>query len=353
MRATWMLFLLFTFGLVASANAGPIQKDEVDYQNQNFEQWWQNKLVWKFDALPTEGKVPDFRIPYSGHDYPDKGGGTVRALVFYDRAFHTEKLATDWERKDVGQHKGLLGRWPTDDDGRRRPFARLAAALRAGRTPGWYGHCNGWTAASIRHAEPQNSVVRNGVVFSPAVIKGLLAEIYMYSNIEFLGGVDTVINPATFHVTLTNWLGKGAHPVGMETHPGEEVWNYPLYSYKYTTTKHSDRRVEVKLNATYAKSITGEVNKSPRLQANMYFHYMLDLDEEGKITGGSYYRDSAHIDMLWAPLQPTPGGSEGNERGNPHVDVKTVLALWRASVPESERKKWLNINPTKEDAVID
>jgi hypothetical protein len=74
----------------------------------------------------------------------------------------------------------------------------------------------------------------------------------------------------------------------------------------------------------------------------------LDLDEEGKVTGGRYLSDSERIDMLWTPLTPAPGGQEGNERGNPHVDVNEVLAIWRASVPEDVRKKWVNIDAKEE-----
>jgi hypothetical protein len=54
--------------------------------------------------------------------------------------------------------------------------------------PDWSGHCNGWTSAAIRHAEPQQSVVRNGVVFTPSDIKGLLAELYIYNDVEDLSG---------------------------------------------------------------------------------------------------------------------------------------------------------------------
>jgi hypothetical protein len=61
-------------------------------------------------------------------------------------------------------------------------------ALGRNRVPSWYGHCNGWTAAAMRHAEPQHSVTRNGVVFTPTDIKGLLADLYMYTDTEFLGG---------------------------------------------------------------------------------------------------------------------------------------------------------------------
>src|SRR5207247_504647 len=58
------------------------------------------------------------------------------------------------------------------------------------------------------------------------------------------------------------------------------------------------------------------------------------------------------IDMLWTPLKPAPGGDEHNRRGNPHLDIKEVLAIWRESVPDDLRKKWLNIDPTEEDRVL-
>ena len=107
--------------------------------------------------------------------------------------------------------------------------------------PNWYGHCNGWTAASIRHAEPQKSVTRNGVVFTPADIKGLLAEMYMYSHTQSLGGDDNkdALHPAILHVSLTNWLGRQSHPVAMETALGEPVINFPVYSYSATLSKLS------------------------------------------------------------------------------------------------------------------
>jgi hypothetical protein len=79
---------------------------------------------------------------------------------------------------------------------------------------------------------------------------------------------------------------------------------------------------------------------------------VLDTDAEGKITGGRYYGDSARIDMLWTPLKPVEAGEKGNERGNPHVSVKEVLAIWRESVSEDIRKQWLNVDPTEEDAIL-
>ena len=64
-------------------------------------------------------------------------------------------------------------------------------------------------------------------------------------------------------------------------------------------------------------------------------------------------RGSSRIDMLWAPLNPVQGGKKGNELGNPYVNVKEVLAMWRDSVPQKVRKNWLNIDPPPEDRVLD
>jgi len=340
----------------SSAQDGAIKQEEIDYQSQNFKQWWDTDLVWKFDDLPEKGGVQKFRIPYSGFDYPDRGGGTMAVLRKYDRAFNRgADLATEWEREDVGKRKRmrLFARRDYDSGPRMGLLARLFSGSGRSSTPHWYGHCNGRTAASIRHAEPQWNVTRNGVVFTPADIKGLLAEIYMYSETEFLGGIDYAVNPGTFHVVISNWLGRGSHPVGMDETLGEVVFNYPIYAYATSHAKRSDNRVEVKMNAAYAKSSNSEYDQSPHIEAIMYFHYVLDLNEQGEITGGEYYGDSARVDMLWSPQKPVQGGEKGNEMGNPHVNVKEVLAMWRESVPEDLRGKWFNIDPTDEDRIVE
>lgn len=324
---------------------GTIQKDEIDHQKEAFKAWWGDELVLKLDEIPAEGKVPDWRTPYAGHDYPDKMGGTVVALSKYDRAFHSGQMtATEFERRDVSGHGS------SERPARRGLFGRI----RGPRVPSWYGHCNGWTAATIRHAEPQQSVVRNGVTFTPADIKGLLAEIYMYSPTEFLGGMDNAINPGTLHLVLGNWLGRGSHPVGMESALGEVVINFPIYAFKSKVTKIGDRQHDVRTTITYTLNTPREFDKGPTEQfhRDMFFHYVVDTNEDNEITGGRYYGDSQQVDMLWTPLKPIPGGEKGNERGNPHVDIKEVLAIWRESVPETIRKQWLNVDPTEEDRIL-
>ena len=326
--------------LAASLAGSPIPKEVVKKQDSLFQRYWGTDFEWKFEELPTKAMVPKFRVPYSGYIYPDTGGGTTSVMRKYDLAFHGGRYAaTSWEQWDSSLY-------------RREGGGGLFGLFRRSRTPSWYGHCNGWTAAAIRHAEPQKSVTVNGVRFSPSDIKGLLAEIYIYNDTENLTG-DYRMNAGTFHAVLANWLGRGAHPLGMEADPSEERWNYPIYSYAYSFAKRRNRRVEVKMNVAYTKDLGGEYNEAPRNRRIKYFHYMLELDRDGKIVGGSFLYDSSIIDLLWVPLRPKASGRQGNERGNPYVDVNKVLAIWRASVDEETRKKWPVIDPAPEDRILD
>ena len=340
-----LLSVTLLIALAAPAFAAPVKKEEVDYQNQNFKTWWETDLVWKHEDLPTQGVVSKYRVPYSGHDYPDRSGGTMNAMRKYDAAFNGGGgSAAAYEHEDLTNHGKGVFKGPVR-------YGSFWARARMRRAPHWYGHCNGWTAAAIRHAEPQKNVRRNGVVFTPADIKGMLAEIYMYNDTEFCGGIDPAINPATLHVIISNWLGRGKHPIGMDTTLGKEVWNYPIYSFATKATPAGDKKLDVWMTIAYAASTTSEMDKSPRIRKEKYFHYSLDLNDKGEITGGEYFSDSDRIDMLWAPLKPVEGGKKGNELGNPHVSVKEVLAIWRESVPAEVHKKWLNIDPTEEDRV--
>lgn len=135
----------------------------------------------------------------------------------------------------------------------------------------------------------------------------------------------------------------------MESTPGKEKWNYPIYAYTTSHAKQGDHRVHVKMNIGYANYLQQESDENTHYQLVMYFHYSLNLNDQGEIVGGQYYNDSSRIDLLWAPLQPKPGGKPGNERGNPHVDIDSVLSIWRDSVPQDTRHQWVNMDAIPED----
>jgi Transglutaminase elicitor len=339
---------LVVAAVVAFSAVGQIVSDDSRAkQDDAFQQWWGTDFEWKFDNLPEKGSVAEHRMPYSGYIYPDTAGGTVASLQKYDRAFNRGGFpATRHERWDTTAFQE-----PTRPQGR----GFFGRAFGGGRmaTPYWHGHCNGWTSATIRHAQPQNSVVRNGVTFTPADIKGLLAELYIYNEMNVLAGSETHLDAGTFHAIITNWIGLGQHSIGMEADPGKEKWNYPVYAYAASTGRISDRQVEVKMNLAHAKDSRGEHQESPLHKAQKYFHYSLNLDADGKIVGGHFYRDSARIDMLWIPLSPKESGKPGHERGNPYIKVDNILSIWRDSVPVDVRKQWFVIDQPKADRVTE
>ena len=330
--------LLFAACLVAASSLGQnLSQTVIDEQNENFRKSWNTDLIWTFDKLPTEGTVPEYRVPYSGNIYLDRRGGTVNSLRKYDQAFHAGDLkATRHEQWDTTAYQKTY--YQTRRVGR---FGSTRVPVRV--TPHWHGHCNGWSAASIRHAEPQNAVVKDGVTFTPTDIKGLLAELYMYQDTLNVGGEYGEVHPAELHVALANWIGRFSHPLAMEADPGKEKWNYPVYGYASSFNRQGNR-VEVKTNIRYAYFTEKELDQSPRISKTKYFHYQLNLNQNGDIVGGAYYRDSTRIDLLWLPVHPVGPGQKGNERGNPHVDVDRILAIWRASVPEELVAKWVRFH---------
>ncbi len=330
--------------------------EELEGPSEAYKRLWDRDLELAFDKLPTEGSVPEWRIPYSGFDYADTAGGTNYGLngspmAKYDRAFNGGRgRASGWEASDTTFPSARDMRDRARAQGRRAGLFAGSRLVREAR--GWYGHCNARTAASIRHAEPEKNVERNGVTFTPADIKALLCDIYMWSDTEVLAGDYSTVTAPMLHIMLTNWLGRGQHPVGMDDTPGEQTWNFPIYGYEIThNEKLSNRRVEIVMDITYAKPNMSEQDKSPRVTGEKRFHYFLDLDSSGKIVGGNFYGDSSIIDLLWVPMQPGQGGQEGNKDGNPHINTKEVLAIWRDSVSEDVRKKWFNADPVEEDRV--
>ncbi len=331
--------------LIATIPLGStIPNSDKQKQQEVYLQYWGGDFSWRFDELPEKGSVRNHQVPYSGYIYPDNSGGTIPIMRKYDRAFHQARpLATAFEEWDVQA-------WKANEEVR-GPLLGLRWGSRMA-VPDWSGHCNGWAAAAIRHAEPQKNVVRNGVVFTPSEIKGLLAELYLYNDVADLSGSDKNINAGLLHAVLANWVGRGQHALGMEADPGEERWNYPVWAYNSDSVQRSPRQVEVKLNLGYLLDSNREYDESPRIHRVKSFHYLLDLNSQGEIIGGRFHRNSSRIAMLWLPLQPKAGRQPGNRLGNPHLNVQQVLSIWRDSVPAELRQKWVVVDPPREDRLL-
>jgi len=321
----------------------------------------------RFSSLPTSAQVAQEKIPYVGSWYPQSKGGTnVRMrgnspLEKYDAVFNANSSAkaSDWEKKN---HTVTI----------------------SDSSAGWAGHCNGFSGASTRHAEPQKQVVRGSTTFYPEDIKALLAEIHMGAKFYFLGGnrcgliesgsltppqsrqdrstmgVCDDVNPGTFHISISNWIGIQKHPVIADIHGKEQVWNYPQWKYKidsrvvdaaeanriimgpnsetsysFNPDAKSFRSVSMTLTRSEAYSseqLTSQVDAASRYKDSVYY-YILELNDAGEIIGGEWVGTSQrdHPDFLWVALEPADGDGSPYS-SNPNISPKEVIKLWAESI---------------------
>lgn len=224
-----------------------------------------------------------------------------------------------------------------------------------GIVPAWAGICHGWASAAIMTRAPKRSVTVKGydgkpILFYPSDIKALLSAVWANSppksyvvgnrcNIarpaeDEMGRVIDPgcfdVNPGTWHIAIVNQIGVKKKSFVIDAQYDEQIWNYPLYSYKYSyfnpqTLEVSDSLVRSMVNvkdftidkfkryrsreAKYVVGIAMEISYSiasapstepyqlPLLHA-VKMVYDLELDSVGRIIGGEWY-SNFHPDFIW------------------------------------------------------
>jgi hypothetical protein len=223
---------------------------------------------------------------------------------------------------------------------------------RSGVIPSWVGACHGTAPASLNHPRPVkaiNVLSSNGqsnITFYPSDIKALLAHAWTTN-----GGPSAVMgsrcneivfnmvkscydtNPGSFHLALTNLIGIHQKPLIIDTDPGQQVWNRPVISYKFSYFNPQSRN--------YTRSITNAIIDSSRYLDDPYkayraagtkkivgvrseivliddtdpnsqirdnpgndkkftlvYSYDLELDENGEILGGMWHQ-ARFPDFVW------------------------------------------------------
>ena len=125
--------------------------------------------------------------------------------------------------------------------------------------PTWFGICHAWAPLAILLPEPKKAVTHNGVEFKINDIKALLTLVHDRTESRFVSlrcdqldssqevnfdkyGRPTGAsanckdtNPGTFHVLMTNYLGKQGESFVYDRTWDGEVWNQPLRGYRITS----------------------------------------------------------------------------------------------------------------------
>jgi len=170
----------------------------------------------KTDVPVVEGRAD--KTPWSGWWWPADDGVYGAHLFDVDGPLAKyDRLAQAHQRPDVQTRA-----WELEN-------VHLSGAAYP-----WAGHCNGWAAAAVLEPEPTAPKTIDGVTFSVADQKGLLASWHFADSAEWVFGDDQDgVNAADFHRALVQWIGGGRRAFIVNTAAGaSQVFNYPAYRFR-------------------------------------------------------------------------------------------------------------------------
>ena len=225
-------------------------------------------LEYRASELPMQGAATN--TPWASSYWPVyqdsinfKWGAGDPASTKYGKAFGVTGI-----ENAVSQYHGIdahASRTACTEDSQCNSALGESCSKRAGATSGrciptWWGICHAWAPAAILLPEPKKPVTYNGVEFRVNDIKALMTLVHDRTESRFVslrcnaldseqaisfdkygrpngGGSPTTCrdtNPGTFHVLMTNYLGKQGESFVYDRTWDGEVWNQPLRGYRIT-----------------------------------------------------------------------------------------------------------------------
>jgi hypothetical protein len=259
-----------------------------------------------------------------------------------------------------------------------------------GKVEAWMGICDGWAAASYMLPRPRRDVTalaadgKTTLRFYPDDIKALACLLWAKArtSVRFIGGrsndkkpkADEVgrllapeafdINPGTFHLVCVNQIGVSRRSFIMDATYDYEVWNQPITAYEYTYfnpqtmqaapdlksaivsrgdftkdrfSKYRGAETAAFVGVYMRVRYIGETRPShvptdaPErdLIVSVDYTYDLELDADGQIIGGEWYKN-AHPDFLWSPPPGARAATPADYFARGEWDpAKPMPAAWR------------------------
>jgi hypothetical protein len=250
----------------------------------------------------------------------------------------------------------------------------------------WEGTCNGWSTAALKFAEPSPIVVTNAegiaIPFASSDIKSLLMLhqyfIDKYPKFAALGdrcfnvpsadssqretprvltqdAIDACSdsNAGSFHLVVTNMLGRAKMGLVFDIDRDEDVWNQPVYKYSAKILSRTASSAKVSMKVWYAEETMPDWNPRTANKTNIAieatYNYELELAPDGTITGGKWMDGQAldykmyptyHPDFVWyadgEPVQykraTFPDANKQPFTLSEAIDFGGVVDLWEVSV---------------------
>jgi len=325
----------------------PMRKD-------GFNQRWQgsDKLspMEKYDMAFNNWTPPEGFMNLRPFSYPGSS---------FDKAYY-EQLgpAAKYESENGGNAMARNGR---DDDG----DGKVDESDDWDGLGSWWGKCHMWSATSILVPEPKRAVEYNNVRFEYSDLTALAMEAYYNrSKAYMLGGRcndeevtrdnygranrdecrDT--NAGSFHVIVTNMLGRHRRAFVMDAASDFEVWNHPVTDFRidaleevslskalellhrtdvteYPYNKDAKIFYEVRTTLGFATDgVSPSTQPHGNVRTSKSYHYLLELDQNGNILGGEWLQSEGYPDFFWLPVM-----SNYSRGGNPYVKFSNVQML--------------------------
>lgn len=231
----------------------------------------------------------------------------------------------------------------------------------------WWGHCNGWAAASVLEPEPRAPRTIKNLYFGVGDLKGLLTVSHNGDPVDIirkLGHSDAHL----FHAMVLQSIGRERRGLIFDTKLDEidpktkqairEVWNYPAYRYECTYTPVGDDQHEVTMQLWFADDgvqpdYVGTKNWPSPNQPKVYT-YRITGDQANPIAG-SWVGQSVHDhpDLMWRP-QPlsvqnraeelNPGSSQTNFHPALRPLIYAIVDGNEHPPPDAVRQKLASLN---------
>jgi hypothetical protein len=191
--------------------------------------------------------------------------------------------------------------------------------------PYWVGICDGWSVAATQYKEPNflDATNPDGIVvpFGTSDIAGLMsfsAAAHFNSVTRQVGSqceqgypCDS-INAGSLHIILANQIGMKHEALITQRVHTLEIWNQPTYGFNFemlgsAESGSADHGVLVHGTLIYTDELDYPsfypVTRTRQfMEGRMEMDYILDLDVNGNIVGGTYLAGSDHPGFVWKEM---------------------------------------------------
>jgi len=333
----------------------PMRKDGF---NQRWQGTSQLSPLEKYDLAFNSWVIPEGFMDLQPFSYP----GSTFDAAYYDQLGPAAKH----ESRNGGNAQARNG---VDDDG----DGEVDESSDWDGLGSWWGKCHMWSAVSIVAPEPQHAVEYNNVRFEYSDITAIVMETYYNRTKSYmLGGrcnAEEVVrdaynrpertecrdtNAGSFHVVVTNMLGRHGRAFVMDASSGFEVWNHPVTDFNISSQQevtlqqaltllgrtdvteypyNDDAKAfyEVRLTLGFATDgVSPSTQPHGNVRSSKSYHYLLELDGSGNIIGGEWIGEMGP-DFFWLPVM-----SNYSRGGNPYVKFSDVEMLVEMSTRTTE-----------------